>query len=73
MVQAVYNLAFTQFLGLPYIVYGGIFAFILLIATAVAGALVMKGKLKIKNHKILAIITIIFATLHGLLGFLSFL
>ena len=72
MVQAIANFAFTQFLGLPLIVYGGILTFILLIATAVAGSLAMKGKFKVGHHKLLAIITILFAVAHGLLGFLSF-
>lgn len=65
------EIAYYNIFGLPLIVYGGILTFLLLLATATIGWMVMKGKAKLSLHKILAIIVIIFALFHGLLGILS--
>ncbi|HOC53510.1 MAG TPA: hypothetical protein PK476_00715 [Candidatus Pacearchaeota archaeon] len=42
-------------------IIGGIF---ILIITASAGAMSLKGKIKVKNHKLLALISILFLILH---------
>lgn len=41
-------------------IIGGIFILI----TASAGAMSLKGKIKVKNHKLLALISILFLILH---------
>jgi len=65
------DIAYYNVFGIPLLVYGGMLTLILLLATATAGWLVMKGKVKFSFHKILAIITIIIAFGHGLLAFAS--
>lgn len=65
------EIAFKSILGIPLIVYGGMFSFLLLVITAIIGVLVLKGKSTMFWHKLFAIITIVFAFLHGLLGFLA--
>lgn len=64
------NIAFTLFLGKPLIMYGGIFAFLLLLATATVGALNFRGItiISLKWHSRLAIITIIVAIIHAIFG-----
>ncbi len=57
-----------MFLGLPYVAYGGIFLFILLMAQILIGTHAIK--VDFKYHKLLAWIIIIFAAVHGLLGFI---
>lgn len=57
--------------GIPLVVYGGLLTILLVIITAIVGGLVMKGKLKFSLHKFLAIITIIFALIHGFFAFAS--
>lgn len=42
----------------------GIIASLLIIITAGAGAMSLKGKIKVKNHKLLALISILFLILH---------
>jgi len=63
-------IALTLFLGKPLILYGGLLTFVLLLFTAVVGALNFKGIVVIpfKWHPRLAIITIIVAVIHGLMG-----
>jgi len=65
------EIAYYPILGIPLIIYGGITTLILLIITAIYGMFVLKGKGKMKYHKILAITTIIIASVHGLLGLLA--
>jgi hypothetical protein len=66
----IHNLAFTLFLGQPLIMYGGITTFLLLLFTAIVGALNFKGIriIPFKWHPILALITILVALIHGILG-----
>lgn len=64
------NFAYILFFGKPLIMYLGIITFILIVFTATVGALNFKG-IKIiafKWHPVLAIISIIVAFIHGLLG-----
>ena len=67
----IHNLALTLFLGFPLIMYGGIATFLLILFTATVGALNIKGikTIPFKWHPRLAIITIVFAIIHGILGF----
>ena len=64
------NIALTLFLGKPLIMYGGISTLTLLLFTATVGALNYKGKtiIPFRWHPRLAILTITFALLHGILG-----
>lgn len=66
----VHNIALTLFLDKPLVMYGGIFTFLLLLFTAMVGALNFKGILIIplKWHPRLAVATIIFATIHAIFG-----
>jgi hypothetical protein len=66
------NITYYLIFGKPLIMYCGILTFIVLISTATAGAMVLKGKLNFKWHKRLAITLVILALLHGALGVLSF-
>lgn len=64
------QIALTQFLGKPLIMYGGLLTFVLLILTASIPTL-MKKKIKwipFKYHPPMAKITIAVALLHALLG-----
>lgn len=64
------NIALTQFLGQPLVMYGGISTLLLLLFTAVIGFLNFKGiwVIPFKWHPRLAIITIIVALVHALFG-----
>ena len=64
------NLAFYLILGIPLVGYLGVITFLLILFTATVGALNMKGisVIPFKWHPRLAITTIIFATVHGILG-----
>jgi hypothetical protein len=76
MFETLSALAYTQFLGKPLIMYGGISTFTLLFLTILFGILVKKGKLKKHGfllHQIFATLTFIAAAFHGLLGLSSFL
>ena len=66
----IHKIALIIFLGKPLVMYGGILTFTLLLATATIGALTFKGiyVIPFKWHPRLALITIIVAVLHGLLG-----
>lgn len=66
----VHNLAFTLFLGQPLVMYLGIITFLLLLFTATVGFLNFKGiaVIPFKWHPRLALITIIIALIHGILG-----
>lgn len=69
------QLSYYSILGLPLIVYGGIFTLLMALITATVAYLGQKGKIKnhYRWHVILARITIIFALGHGLLGILAYL
>lgn len=71
----VQNLALTLFLGKPLIMYGGIATFLLLLFTAIVGALNFKGiqVIPFKWHPILAILTILVGTIHAIFGLSIFL
>ena len=60
----------TYFLifGKPVIFYLGIATFVSLAITAILGWLVISGKAKFNHHKTFAMITIVLAIIHGLLG-----
>ena len=64
------NIALTLFLGKPLVMYGGILTLLLLIFTAIVGALNFKGihVIPFKWHPKLAVITIVIALIHGLFG-----
>lgn len=66
----IHTLAYTLIFGKPLIMYGGLFTFALVLFTATVGALNFKGIVIIpfRWHPRLAIITIIFAIFHALLG-----
>ena len=66
----IHNIALTLFLDKPLVMYGGIMTFLLLLFTATVGALNFKGitVIPFKWHPRLAIITIIIATIHAILG-----
>lgn len=64
------NIALTLFLGKPLVMYGGILTLLLLIFTAIVGALNFKGihVIPFKWHPKIAVITIVIALIHGLFG-----
>lgn len=63
-------IALTLFLGQPLLLYGGLFAFLLMIFTATVGYLNFKGisTIPFKYHPRLAIFTILVAILHAIFG-----
>lgn len=65
-----HTLAYTLIFGKPLIMYGGLTTFALLLFTATVGALNFKGITVIpwRWHPRLAVIVIILALFHGLLG-----
>ncbi len=67
------KIAYTQILGLPTIMWGGLLTFALLCTTGTFGYLVFSGKLPtgFKWHKRFAIATFVVGILHGLLGILA--
>ncbi len=67
-------ISYFQILGKPLIFHLGILSFILLIATASISIFGMKLKIRnsFKLHKLLALITIVVVTIHGLLGILLY-
>lgn len=69
------QIAYTQILGLPLVMWGGLITFALLCATGTLGYLVYTGKLPtgFKWHKRFAIATFAMGFLHGLLALLSYL
>jgi hypothetical protein len=64
------KIAYTLLFGKPLIMYGGIVTFLLLLFTATVGILNFKGikTIPFKWHPKLAILTIIFALTHAILG-----
>ena len=71
----IHTLALTMFLGLPAVAYGGLLTLLLILFTATIGALNYKGiqVIPFKWHPRLALITIIFALVHGFFGLSIFL
>lgn len=67
------QIAYFYLLGLPLIMWGGIFTFLCLLTTALIAILTIKNikPLPVKWHTNMAIITIILATLHGLAAILA--
>ncbi|MFC2154041.1 hypothetical protein ACFLRC_00980 [Candidatus Altiarchaeota archaeon] len=68
------QIAYYEIFGLPLIVYGGIVTIISLLITASIPILNKKGKtsIPIQWHTRMAIITIVLALIHGLLGVISY-
>lgn len=66
----VHNIALMVFLGQPLVMYGGMLTFLLLLFTAIIGALNFKGIhiIPFRWHPFLAVITIMVAVIHGLFG-----
>jgi len=72
----IHTLALLPFFGLPMVVYGGMFTFLLMVFTATVGLLNFKKPstaIPFKWHPRLAIITITLAILHALFGLSIFL
>jgi hypothetical protein len=71
----IYKIALTTFLGLPLVFYGGVLTLILILLTARLGYRHFKGisKTPFKWHPTLAVITILVAIIHGVLGLSIFL
>jgi hypothetical protein len=67
------QIAYTQIGGFSFILLGGIFAGILLIAAVAIGASLSsnKSKFTLKQHKIVALAAGIVAIAHGLFGILA--
>jgi hypothetical protein len=66
------SIAYTQILGLPAIMWGGLLTFTSLCTTATLGYLVFTGRLPtgFKWHKRFAVLTLCLGFLHGSLGLL---
>lgn len=64
------SLAYTLILGKPMIMYGGIFALLLLLATATIGFLNSKGirTIPFQWHPRLALLTLLVAIVHAIFG-----
>ena len=69
------NIAFTQILGLPVIAYGGMTTLLLVLFTSIVGFLNYRGitTIPFKWHPVLALLTIIFSLVHGIMGLSIFL
>ena len=69
------KLAYYPILGKPLIFYLGIISYLLFILTALLPLLNQKGILRstLKWHKRVAVLALTMATIHGLLGILSYL
>ncbi|HII95402.1 MAG TPA: hypothetical protein HA367_06690 [Candidatus Methanofastidiosum sp.] len=68
------QISYYPILGYPFILYLGIMALILFLI-AVSISTVFKGKIKshFKTHRTIAIISIVIALIHGLMGILAYL
>jgi hypothetical protein len=58
--------------GRPVLFWLGTITISFLIVTAVLGLMTLRGKVKFKWHKRMAIITIIWALIHGILAMLGY-
>lgn len=65
------EIAYFSFFGVSLLMYLGILSLALLIITAIIGYRVFRGKTKFQKHKILAILTIVTALIHGFLALAS--
>ena len=68
--EIIRRIAYTYFLGLPVIAYVGIFTYVLLILTALVMVLNRKRltRFPLKYHSRLSYLTIISATVHGIMA-----
>jgi hypothetical protein len=68
--QMIRDIAFFSVLGLPLVLIGGIFVFIMVLSTALIPTLNRKGlaKIPMRYHFWLARITILFGLVHGVLA-----
>ena len=68
------NYALMPIFGYPAVMYGGILVFILLLIVAIGGMGTTKGwfKMSIKVHATVAIIAVVLALIHGILGMAIF-
>lgn len=76
MFESLNSLAYTTFLGKPYLMWGGLTMLILILATGLTTYLYSKriaAPLTYKLHKWLGILTILTGLFHGLLGFSKYL
>jgi len=73
--DAILRFAYTTFLGIPMIAWLGIVTYAVLFLTALLQVLKVRKKIKFsfKAHKTMAFITIVFATIHGLLVMFTYL
>jgi len=73
--DAILRFAYTTFLGMPMIAWLGIVSYVLLFFTGFLQVLKTKKKIKLsfKAHKTMAMITIVLATIHGLLVMFTYL
>jgi len=69
------EIAYSEFLGLPAIMWGGIITLLMFALTAAIAILNHRGirKIPFKYHKPLAILSLALGLIHGLLGMLSYL
>ncbi|MEK6972623.1 MAG: hypothetical protein AABW72_01100 [archaeon] len=67
------DISYMPIFGIPLIVYLGILTLTSFAITACLGMLVLRGKVKFKYHKLMAIISISIAVIHGSLGLLAYL
>ncbi len=70
-----HSIVYLKFLGLSILAWGGIGTFVFFVLTMLSAHLRQKGNFKIpyKAHPILAIITFIMASIHGIIGILALL
>ncbi|MFP4461278.1 MAG: hypothetical protein ACOC34_06005 [Thermotogota bacterium] len=73
--EAILQFAYMTFLGMPMIAWLGIITYILLFFTILLQVLKIKKKIKFsfKAHKTMAYITLVLATVHGLLVMFTYL
>ncbi|MEM4244589.1 MAG: hypothetical protein QW404_02550 [Candidatus Nanoarchaeia archaeon] len=65
------SISFYMIGGMSVVAYLSILTILLLFTTAILGFMSMRGKVRFKYHKILAIITVISAIVHGALIIIS--
>ncbi len=68
------DITYYLILGIPFIVYIGIITITFIFLTAIIAILKRRGKIKIsiKWHYRLAYVSILLATIHGILGILAY-
>ena len=73
--DTILRFAYMTFLGMPMIAWLGIVTYVLLFFTALLQVLKIKKKIKFsfKAHKTMAYITLLLATIHGLLVMFTYL